>query len=111
MARLTHSYTDSATAYRDGLAFYTDAGVPGIQVSTSGLWARGESGSKVTHQVDHWSTINEGDSRNSVRVSSKDIFSGGLFIIDLMVMPFGCGVWPACTSSPPLLWRAQFGLD
>lgn len=43
---------------------------------------------------------NNGYGRPSVRLESKDAFTKGLFIIDLLHMPGGtCGVWPACTSS------------
>ncbi|EIW73129.1 hypothetical protein TREMEDRAFT_59291 [Tremella mesenterica DSM 1558] len=70
------NYTDATTAFDDGLAFWTNTGVPGIQ-------------------VDHWTKLPSGTPRNSVRMNTRDIFSGGLFIIDLQVMPFGCGVWPA----------------
>jgi len=33
--------------------------------------------------------------RNSVRLSSSRAFNNGLFIIDLLHMPTGCGTWPA----------------
>jgi hypothetical protein len=33
--------------------------------------------------------------RKSIRLSSKQSFNSGLFIIDLAHMPAGCGTWPA----------------
>jgi len=36
-----------------------------------------------------------GRGRQSVRISTKDLFNGGLFIMDLQHMPTGCGTWPA----------------
>lgn len=74
---LVVTYVDNATAFKDGLAFWTSDGIPGIQ-------------------VDHWSDTAVGANRNSVRITTKSLFEGGLFIIDLALMPWGCGVWPAC---------------
>ncbi|ORY27342.1 concanavalin A-like lectin/glucanase domain-containing protein [Naematelia encephala] len=71
-----HSYVDHDKAFTDGLAFWTSSGVPGIQ-------------------AEHWATLAEGVTRDSVRITSKALFAGGLFIIDLALMPWGCGVWPA----------------
>jgi hypothetical protein len=31
------------------------------------------------------------------------LFAGGLYVIDMKLMPWGCGVWPACESG-----RAEF---
>ncbi|KAH8833270.1 glycoside hydrolase family 16 protein [Flagelloscypha sp. PMI_526] len=45
--------------------------------------------------VDNTTTLKSGDSRNSVRISSKRKFDGGLFIADFWAMPHGCSVWPA----------------
>ncbi|TFL05226.1 glycoside hydrolase family 16 protein [Pterulicium gracile] len=39
--------------------------------------------------------------RDSVRISSKRRFSGGLFIADFNAMPHGCGTWPAYWSTGP----------
>ncbi|WOO79688.1 putative glycosidase [Vanrija pseudolonga] len=70
------TYVDGPTAFKTGLAFWTNEGQPGIQ-------------------TEHWTTIQPGQPRNSVRISSKAVFGGGLFIFDLALMPWGCGVWPA----------------
>ncbi|ODO03202.1 hypothetical protein I350_06047 [Cryptococcus amylolentus CBS 6273] len=70
------SYVDRSKAFSDGLAFWTEDGVPGIQ-------------------TEHWSTTDVGAHRNSVRITTKSLFEGELFIIDMALMPWGCGVWPA----------------
>lgn len=73
---LTLSYVDRATAFGGGLAFWTENGTAGIQ-------------------AEHWARLEPGTKRDSVRITSKALFAGGLFIIDLGLMPWGCGVWPA----------------
>lgn len=35
----------------------------------------------------------------SIRLESKRIYNGGLFIFDLAAMPFGCSLWPGASSS------------
>lgn len=37
--------------------------------------------------------------RQSVRITSKSNYNGGLFIMDSVHMPTGCGTWPACKLS------------
>jgi len=39
--------------------------------------------------------------RKSVRIHSKNDFTGGLLIMDAVHMPTGCGVWPALWTSGP----------
>ena len=40
-----------------------------------------------------------GPGRDSVRLTTKQAFNHGLFILDLTNMPGGaCGTWPACES-------------
>jgi len=39
--------------------------------------------------------------RPSVRISSKKTYNGGLFLFDLLHMPFGCGTWPAIWTCGP----------
>jgi len=39
--------------------------------------------------------------RPSVRITSKKTFNGGLFVLDLSHMPFGCGNWPAFWTCGP----------
>ena len=34
------------------------------------------------------------NTRNSVRITTDSQYNGGLFIMDSVHMPTGCGVWP-----------------
>ncbi|EMD39259.1 glycoside hydrolase family 16 protein [Gelatoporia subvermispora B] len=45
--------------------------------------------------VDDTTQLSVGQNRNSVRISSKKSWNGGLFIADFFAMPHGCSVWPA----------------
>lgn len=49
----------------------------------------------TTLAVDANQTVSVGGNRNSVRISSPETYSSGLFIADFAAMPFGCGIWPA----------------
>lgn len=51
--------------------------------------------------VDDQTQLKSGENRNSVRISSKEKFNGGLFIADFAAMPHGCSVWPAWWSVGP----------
>jgi hypothetical protein len=42
-----------------------------------------------------------GPGRPSVRLISNNIYTHGLFILDLSHMPFGCGTWPAYWTLGP----------
>ncbi|KAJ7579804.1 concanavalin A-like lectin/glucanase domain-containing protein [Mycena floridula] len=55
----------------------------------------------VTLSVDDHSTLPWGTYRDSVRISSKKQYTGGLFIADFRKMPHGCGTWPAYWSVGP----------
>ncbi|KAF9654282.1 glycoside hydrolase family 16 protein [Thelephora ganbajun] len=48
--------------------------------------------------------------RKSVRIHSKNIFNGGLLILDSVHMPAGCGTWPAFWSNGPN-WPAGGEID
>ena len=76
----------------EGLAFWTDDGTPGIQVYLSFCVKNQE----LTAQAEHWDPLPAGQNRDSVRITSHALYSGGLFLIDLELMPWGCGIWPAC---------------
>lgn len=49
--------------------------------------------SNVYIGADH--TNNAPNGRQSVRISTKQAFTHGLFVVDLGHMPVGCGTWPA----------------
>ena len=44
---------------------------------------------------------NGGPGRPSVRLTSNNNYTHGLFILDLSHMPFGCGTWPAFWTFGP----------
>jgi len=48
--------------------------------------------------------------RKSVRIHSKNVFNGGLLILDSVHMPSGCGTWPAFWSNGPN-WPAGGEID
>ncbi|KAF5338394.1 hypothetical protein D9611_012481 [Ephemerocybe angulata] len=60
--------------------------------------------------VDDFSTVAVGGKRDSVRISSKKTYNGGLFIADFWKMPHGCSVWPAYWSVGPN-WPAGGEID
>lgn len=72
----TVTYVDNATAFAQNLSY----------ISWDG---------KVIMKGDDTSTLQAGQNRNSVRVSSNKIYNTGLFILDINRAPWGCGVWPA----------------
>lgn len=51
--------------------------------------------------VDNKSTVPAGGKRKSVRITTKQTYSDGLFIADFVNMPHGPGVWPAYWTSGP----------
>jgi len=56
---------------------------------------------QVVLSVDDTSILLPSDKRESVRISSKKTYNGGLFIADFAAMPVGCGIWPAYWSVGP----------
>lgn len=52
-------------------------------------------------KVDDTTWVASGGNRNSVRISSAKSFTGGLFVLDVLAMPHGCGVWPAFWTVGP----------
>ncbi|KAI9807053.1 MAG: hypothetical protein M1825_005770 [Sarcosagium campestre] len=49
--------------------------------------------------------------RKSVRITSKNQYSDGLFIFDVMHSPFGCSLWPALWMSDPNNWPDNGEID
>ncbi|KAF8306963.1 glycoside hydrolase family 16 protein [Clavulina sp. PMI_390] len=68
------------------------------------------SAGQAIMRVDNWSYLAPGQSRNSVRIESNDVFNEGLFILDIEAAPWGCGVWPAWWSVGPN-WPAGGEID
>ncbi|KIJ68402.1 glycoside hydrolase family 16 protein [Hydnomerulius pinastri MD-312] len=70
------SFVDKETAFSSGLAYVTSA-------------------NKVIMKGDSTTTLPMGVNRSSVRISSKAVYNTGLFVLDVDMAPWGCGVWPA----------------
>lgn len=51
--------------------------------------------------VDDFTALPLNAPRDSVRISSKKSYDGGLFIADIFAMPHGCSVWPAYWTVGP----------
>ncbi|THH17556.1 hypothetical protein EW146_g3274 [Bondarzewia mesenterica] len=73
------NYVDKNTAVSSGLAYLQSDGA-------------------YVLAVDDTTTLPSGARRNSIRISSKKTYNGGLFIADFWAMPTGCGTWPAWWS-------------
>lgn len=70
------TFVDQQTAMNDNLAYVT-------------------SDNKVVMRGDNTTQLAYGVYRNSVRIKSQAQYNMGLFILDLDMAPWGCGVWPA----------------
>lgn len=70
------NYTNQSTAFSEGLAYVTSNNI-------------------VVMKGDNTTWLSEGEYRKSVRISSYKQYNTGLFILDLDMAPWGCGVWPA----------------
>ncbi|KAF5373313.1 hypothetical protein D9615_007408 [Tricholomella constricta] len=75
-------YQSKADAMAKGLAFVQDDGTTVLA-------------------VDDRTFLPVGAKRDSVRISTKKKFNGGLFVADFFAMPHGCSVWPAYWSLGP----------
>ncbi|KAI9508757.1 glycoside hydrolase family 16 protein [Russula earlei] len=73
----TVTYVNESTAFAHNLSYIS--------------W----DGKKVIMKGDDTNTLQAGQNRESVRVSSNAIYNTGLFILDIDRAPWGCGVWPA----------------
>ncbi|KAF2739283.1 hypothetical protein EJ04DRAFT_609386, partial [Polyplosphaeria fusca] len=62
--------------------------------------------------VDHTNVISlDGPGRPSVRLESKMTFTEGLFVLDLLHLPVGCGTWPAFWTVGLGDWPANGEID
>lgn len=89
----------SGSQFFSGMTFFTSPDpTHGFVQYTSQSEAQSEglistNGASVRMSVDANGTASGG--RKSVRVSSSQSFSSGLFVVDVGHMPTGCGTWPA----------------
>ncbi|KAG1881087.1 glycoside hydrolase family 16 protein [Suillus subluteus] len=51
--------------------------------------------------VDSTSTVAAGGDRDSVRITSQNSYTGGLFVMDASKMPVGCSTWPSFWTVGP----------
>ena len=50
------------------------------------------------------------NTRQSIRITTQQVYTGGLVIMDSVHMPTGCGTWPAFFSDGPN-WPAGGEVD
>jgi len=74
---------------------------------TAGLIGVNSAGN-VLMKVDTTETVS--GNRKSIRIQSKNTYTGGLLILDAVHMPAGCGTWPAFWSNGPN-WPAGGEID
>ncbi|KAH8986490.1 concanavalin A-like lectin/glucanase domain-containing protein [Lactarius akahatsu] len=83
---LTHgdaTFVNASQAASDRLAFVNSAG-------------------NAIMKVDNTTVVPLNSKRDTVRITSKDLFGvGSVWIADMLHVPFGCSVWPAFWSSAP----------
>lgn len=79
-----------------GMVTYVSAAV----AQSSRLAYIEQSGAAVM-TVDTKTTLTSGAPRNSVRITSKKAYNGGLFIFDILRGPYGCAVWPGAWAFGP----------
>lgn len=88
----------------DGFEFFTDADptkgtvtfldeVAANDTSLAGFIETANNTMAIYMAAD--TTASGGSGRGSVRVSSIETFQHGLFIVDILHIPTGCGTWPA----------------
>ncbi|KAG2072673.1 glycoside hydrolase family 16 protein [Suillus decipiens] len=86
------TFVDEQTAFRDGLAYVT-------------------SDNKVVMRGDNTTELSYGVNRSSVRITSQAQYNTGLFILDLDMAPWGCGVWPAFWTVGNGVWPYTGEID
>ncbi|KAK5120356.1 hypothetical protein LTR85_006295 [Meristemomyces frigidus] len=86
-------YVNESIAVQNGYA--TTGATANISVDTTNQWPNG------------------GPGRPAVRIISDNTYTHGLFILDIVHMPWGCGTWPAywLLGNGPLDWPAYGEVD
>eukprot|EP01113_Clastostelium_recurvatum_P037456 TRINITY_DN547_c0_g1_i2.p1 TRINITY_DN547_c0_g1~~TRINITY_DN547_c0_g1_i2.p1 ORF type:complete len:319 (-),score=43.91 TRINITY_DN547_c0_g1_i2:66-1022(-) len=69
--------------------------------SQAASWNLTQVANNVVYISADSSSISSGSGRASVRLTSKKVYNHGLFIFDVMHMPYGCGTWPAIWTVGP----------
>jgi len=78
----------------NGIVTYVDQNT----ATSSGLASVNSQGHAIM-QVDATAVV--ANTRNSVRITTQSQYNGGLFIMDSVHMPTGCGIWPAFWTNGP----------
>ncbi|KAH7924694.1 glycoside hydrolase family 16 protein [Leucogyrophana mollusca] len=69
--------------------------------TTQGLAYVNSEGNAII-KVDNTTNVPLGQKRNSIRITSQDVYDlGSLWIIDVNHIPYGCSVWPAFWTFGP----------
>ncbi|CAK5268003.1 unnamed protein product [Mycena citricolor] len=94
----------AGTSFFDGFDFYgawdnlTHGNVTYVTdtVARSSSLVSVDGSGRAVMRVDNTSTVADGGTRNSVRVTSRAVFPiGSVFVADMAHMPTGCSVWPS----------------
>lgn len=98
----TQSWEASGESFFDHWDFFTeDSPTHGLAkyVDAQSAWDRGlvtASSTSAEIKVDHTNTLENGEKRNSVRITSKKaVPHNSLVILDLAKAPYGPASWPA----------------
>ncbi|KAJ9112832.1 hypothetical protein QFC20_002160 [Naganishia adeliensis] len=103
-------------SFADEFDFWTKADPTGGYVNYVSQQTAMEKGmvsynsSRFTMGVDA-TNVATGRGRDSVRISSKDKFNDGIYILDLQHMPVGCGTWPAYWTTTEHHWPKGGEID
>lgn len=86
------TFVDEQTAFSSGLVYVT-------------------SDNQVIMHGDNTTWLPLGTNRSSVRISSQAMYNTGLFVLDLDMAPWGCGVWPAFWTLGSGTWPYNGEID
>lgn len=108
----------AGTSFFDNFDFFTQSDpthglvqyVSQQEAATSGLIYT-DSQNVVHIGVDSNTSLPVGGFRNSVRISSKKVYNGGLFVLDVNAMPGGCSLWPAFWTVTQDNWPTNGEID
>jgi hypothetical protein len=89
-----------------GAVLYTDRGT----AQSNGLIDINDEGNAIM-RVETTQNVPGNRNRMSVRIESKNHFTGGLLIADIVHMPHGCGTWPAWWTNGPPVWPYYGEID
>lgn len=84
------------------VTYVAEAGAKSLGIATA-------NATSATIRVDTNGNATSG--RNSVRLVSKNGYTGGLFLFDVAHVPYGCGTWPAIWMTSIENWPNQGEID